>query len=424
MKTIPLLIFLFLSQINFSWAAYQLVWSDEFDGTSLNTNYWSYDVGDSWYNNELQAYTANNVYVQNGMLRIEGRKENYGSKSYTSGRIKTQNKKSWLFGKFEARMKFPTGKGFWPAFWLWPDSYTSSAYREIDIMEAVGNYPKTVYSTCWYAGGESNPKSMSGEYNLPQNYDLDFHVYGAEWSPGNIDFFVDGNKFYSCSKSKTSGTWNLDGTKLHVILNLAIGGDWPGSPSSSTIFPSSMYVDYVRVYQDNGSPAPSPTPTPSPVPTPVPYPVPTPAPTPTPVPLPTPTPIPLPTPTPTPNPVPTPIPIPTPMPGPLPTPTPNPYPTPIPYPTPTPYPTPSPYPTPNPTPSNDCNGYSSFSTLKNGLNYLKSVGKVKVQLLDSGKTNSEDECCNSCGDTEGCIAYRYNSLFKNCNLYELLKKSC
>ncbi len=134
MKSLPFIIFLFASQIYLSSAAYQLVWSEEFDGTSLNTNNWSYDVGDQWYNNELQAYTSKNVYVENGMLRIEGRKESSGSKSYTSGRIKTEGKKAWLFGKFEARMKFPTGKGFWPAFWLWPDTYSTSAYREIDIM--------------------------------------------------------------------------------------------------------------------------------------------------------------------------------------------------------------------------------------------------------------------------------------------------
>ena len=121
---------------------YKLVWSDEFNGNTLDTSVWNYDTGDQWYNNELQGYTPSNVYVQNGNLRIEAKRETYMSKSYTSGRINSMHKKFFTYGRFEARMKFPTGTGFWPAFWLWPESWIESSYREIDIMEAVGHEKK------------------------------------------------------------------------------------------------------------------------------------------------------------------------------------------------------------------------------------------------------------------------------------------
>lgn len=244
---------------------YQLVWADEFDGTSLDTSAWNIDTGDQWYNNELEAYKTSNVIVKDGTLQLVAKKENYLSKSYTSGRINTESKKVFTYGRFEARMKFPTGKGFWPAFWLYPENYNTNDYREIDIMEAVGDLPNTIFSTCW-GGPESNLVSAGLPYTLKANYDQDFHVYYAEWKPGSISFGVDNTTFFTCSPNnmKVYSYDNLATAKFNIILNLAVGGDWPGSPSSTTVFPSTMYVDYVRVYQDNSaSSGGSVTPTPS-----------------------------------------------------------------------------------------------------------------------------------------------------------------
>lgn len=233
---------------------YQLVWSDEFDGTSLDTSVWNIDTGDQWYNNELQAYSSSNVIVKDGTLQLVAQRQNYLSKSYTSGRVNTETKKVFTYGRFEARMKFPIGKGFWPAFWLFPESYNVNDYREIDIMEAVGDLPNTIFSTCW-GGPESNLVSAGSPYTLQANYDQDFHVYYAEWKAGSISFGVDNTTFFTCSPSnlKVYSYDNLATAKFNIILNLAVGGDWPGSPTSTTVFPSTMYVDYVRVYQDNSS---------------------------------------------------------------------------------------------------------------------------------------------------------------------------
>ncbi len=313
---------------------YQLVWSDEFSGTALDPNVWNIDTGDQWYNNELQSYSKNNVFVENGYLRLEARKENYLSKAYTSGRINSEHKKYFTYGKFEARMKLPIGQGMWPAFWLWPESWIPSSYREIDIMEAVGNYPKTVYSTCW-TGTENDPNQVTFEYELTANYDQDYHVYSAEWKPGQVEFAVDGKVFSSCTKGESPLLWDYDNSstnQFHIIFNLAIGGDWAGAPNSKTVFPSSTYVDYVRVYQDSSSSSNN---------------------------------------------------------------------------------------TVNSTTSGKilCTDYTSTS-LKNGIQYLKIVGKVATTILKKVTVSAKSDCCKKCGNTVDCIALSY--LSQTCTL---LRKS-
>lgn len=353
---------------------YHLVWADDFDGNTLDSSIWNIDTGDKWYNNELQAYTPTNIFLENGVLRLEARREAFLTKSYTSGRINTEHKKYFTYGRFEARMKFPTGTGFWPAFWLFPENYDAGNYREIDIMEAIGSNPKTIYSTCW-AGKEGQLKSVSAEYSFPNTYDLDYHVYFAEWKPGNIDFGVDGKVILSCSdKNLPSYTYDdLATAKFHVILNLAVGGNWPGSPTSNTIFPSNMYVDWVRVYQDDGKNNNDEI-----------------------IPTPTPEPNPNPTPKPEPNPTPTPTPEPNPNPNPTPTPEPNP-------------------PKPEPIISGKiyCSDYQFNSDFE--INFLKELGISNCQLIDKVFVVNRDGCCQKCGLTAGCIGHQYYR--RRCLLY-------
>ena len=237
-------------------AAYNLVWSDEFDGTSLNTANWVYDIGTGsggWGNNELEYYTnrTQNVAVTGGNLVITALKESYGGMGYTSGRIKTLGKQSWTYGKIEARIKLPTGQGIWPAFWMlgsnmptvgWP------ACGEMDIMEHVNNEGVTHGTMHWDYNGYQYYGGPSPALDVTQ-----YHVYSIEWNASAIKWFIDGTKYWEGNIAN-----NINGTdEFHrpffILLNLAVGGNWPGSPNSSTVFPAKMYVDYVRVYQDAAS---------------------------------------------------------------------------------------------------------------------------------------------------------------------------
>jgi beta-glucanase (GH16 family) len=239
---------------------YALAWSDEFNGSSINTAIWNWEIGDSgWGNNEWQYYTNHpeNSYISNGNLVIVAR-ENHLGHDYTSARMTTQNKQSFLYGKMEARIKLPTGQGLWPAFWMMP---ADSAYGgwassgEIDIMEMI-NQATTIYGTLHFGGGWPNNQSTGGSYS-PGGVDFseDFHVYMLEWEPDVMRWYVDGVLF----STKTSSQWWSDGAPgnprapfdqpFFFILNVAVGGNWPGYPDASTSFPQSMYVDYVRVYQ-------------------------------------------------------------------------------------------------------------------------------------------------------------------------------
>ncbi|WP_046758147.1 glycoside hydrolase family 16 protein [Kordia jejudonensis] len=242
-----------------------LVMADEFDVDGApNSSLWTYDLGDGtqqglppgWGNNELQVYTNNaeNVEVQNGLLVITAREGNSGG--YTSARIKTQGLFEQQYGRFEARIRLPQGKGLWPAFWLlgsdcdqnpWP------ACGEIDVMEYLGNKPTVVFGSVHgpnYSGGDS----ISKEYELTDDrFDTDFHVFGIEWSPGRINYYVDDVLYQSITpetiaeETNGEGTWVFDNS-FYIILNVAVGGNLPGFPDANTTFPQRMFVDYVRVY--------------------------------------------------------------------------------------------------------------------------------------------------------------------------------
>ncbi len=243
---------------------YKLVWSDEFNGTSLDQTKWSNETtnNNGWGNNELEYYTdrAQNCSVQNGYLTITALKESYSGFNYTSARIKTQGKFSFQYGKVEARIKLPYGKGIWPAFWMLGDNITSVGWPscgETDIMEMIGGTgtggtgttlsDATVYGTLhWNQNGHAQ---AGGKYSLSSGKFADgFHLFGAIWTPQKIEFYVDSTIYYQIDITPTA--LNAFRNKFFIILNLAVGGNWPGYPDTSTVFPQTMQVDYVRVYQD------------------------------------------------------------------------------------------------------------------------------------------------------------------------------
>jgi beta-glucanase (GH16 family) len=229
---------------------WNLVWSDEFDSASISKSNWTYDTGGGgWGNGELEYYTnrSENSSISNGNLLIVARKESYSGSSYTSARLKTQGLKSFTYGKIEARMKLPVGQGLWPAFWLLGNNISQVNWPrcgEIDIMEHI-NTDGNIYGTMHW---DNNGYVSYGGGTTTDNVGA-YHIYSIEWSADAIKWFLDGNQYWEGNISN-----NINGTdEFHlpffIILNVAVGGRWPGSPDSTTYFPDTMFVDYVRVYQ-------------------------------------------------------------------------------------------------------------------------------------------------------------------------------
>jgi beta-glucanase (GH16 family) len=236
---------------------WQLVWSDEFDSTSLDLSSWTRETGGhGWGNNELQYYTDREVnsYLQDGKLIIKAMEESFGGRSYTSARLKTQNKKFWKYGKIEARMKLPFGQGIWPAFWMLGQNFSSvgwPACGEIDIMEMIGGDGRenTVYGTTHWDNNGSHAQ-YGGSYTLSSGtFADDFHTFRIEWNQSSIKWFVDNTQYHIISITP-SGLSEFH-QNFFIILNLAVGGNWPGYPDSTTTFPQFLEVDYIRVYQDS-----------------------------------------------------------------------------------------------------------------------------------------------------------------------------
>jgi beta-glucanase (GH16 family) len=233
----------------------ELLWADEFDGTALDTTKWNIEVdGDGGGNNELQFYTNRdtNIFVNNGTLKIRALKENYELHEYTSGRVHSQYKGDWKYGRIEAKIKLPEGKGIWPAFWMLPTENTYGTWPnsgEIDIVELVGggSGDSTIYGTL-HVGPPWN--FSNGSYKLEnEKFSDNFHVFAIEWSEETINWYVD-DILYSSKSTVDVSTWLPFQERFHVILNLAVGGNWPGAPDETTLFPQIMEVDYVRVYGD------------------------------------------------------------------------------------------------------------------------------------------------------------------------------
>ncbi|SMO88644.1 glycoside hydrolase family 16 protein [Gracilimonas mengyeensis] len=246
---------------------YELVWSDEFNSTELDTSKWDFNTGTGaeigligWGNNELQYYREgnNNVSVTDGNLVIEARKENYSDMEYTSAKLVTQNKAAWKYGKVEVRAKVPETQGIWPAIWMMP---TESAYGnwprsgEIDLMELLGHQPDTVYGTAHFGNSFEDRGHFTKAITLEggENFSNAFHTYAVEWKPDTLKWFLDGDQYHTMSSSDIKPyNWPFD-KPFYLILNVAVGGNWPGNPDETTRLPQQMKVDYVRVYQKAGN---------------------------------------------------------------------------------------------------------------------------------------------------------------------------
>jgi len=240
-----------------------LTWSDEFDGpdgSAPDPRKWTVETGGGgWGNNELEYYTARrtNSRVEKGNLVIDALQEKFTgpdgvTREYTSARLKTEKLFTQKYGKFEARIRIPKGQGLWPAFWMLGDDIPTVGWPvcgEIDIMENIGVEPGTVHGTI-HGPGYSGEHPLGAPYALPSgNVADDFHVFAVEWEPKEIRFYVDGHLYETRTTADLpAGTrWVFD-HPFFLILNVAVGGGWPGNPDASTKFPQEMLVDYVRVY--------------------------------------------------------------------------------------------------------------------------------------------------------------------------------
>lgn len=242
---------------------YELVWADEFDGPGIDLAYWSHQniSGQASGNNELQHYTSDtkNSRIENGALVIEAIEDGYWSSSeqrwypYTSARLRTVNKFDLTYGRIEARIKLPSTTGIWPAFWMMPTDAEYGGWAasgEIDIMESI-NQANRVYGTIHYGGGWPNNVHSGGSYADGTDYSQDFHVYVLEWEPTRMRWYVDGILFTTQTSWYTSGhpyPAPFD-KRFHLLLNVAVGGNWPGYPDQTSVFPQRMTIDYVRVYK-------------------------------------------------------------------------------------------------------------------------------------------------------------------------------
>jgi len=241
-----------------TYPGYSLVWSDEFSGTNLDLNFWNYELGNGnggWGNNELEYYTNSyrNVFVSNGNLIIEARKESFSNFNYTSARLTTQGKKFFKFGRIDIRAKLPIGQGIWPALWMLGSNINSvgwPACGETDIMELIGSIPATVVGTMHWKNGSGIHDSDGDDYVLSSgDFSQQFHVFSIEWTEDNIKWFVDDQLFLSASSYDTGAEYYPFNADQFFIFNVAVGGNWPGSPDYTTVFPQRMFVDYVRVFQ-------------------------------------------------------------------------------------------------------------------------------------------------------------------------------
>ncbi len=227
-----------------------LVWSDEFENGPLDTDYWNYELGaGGWGNNELQTYTSetDNVHIDSGYLHISVL--NPSGTHYTSGRLTTQGKKEFTYLRVDIRAKLPEGQGIWPALWMLGSNFSTVGWPgcgEIDIMELLGHEPHIVYGAIHY---DSNGySSRVNNYSLTSGtFSTEFHVFSLIWTPNHLKWLVDGKQFFDLSRSAISG-FPLDYPQF-FIFNVAVGGNWPGYPDETTVFPQHMIVDYIRVYQ-------------------------------------------------------------------------------------------------------------------------------------------------------------------------------
>ncbi len=238
----------------------EITMQDEFDTNGApNPAIWGYDIGtgeNGWGNSELQYYTdrPENITVNNGYLIITANQEDFNGSGYTSARILTKGKFEQKYGRFEARMRLPYGKGMWPAFWMLGaniDSNPWPACGEIDIMENAGSAP-TIISGAVHGPGYFGGSPILKEYDLENDrFDTGFHIFGIEWGPEYINYYVDDVLYNQITPADVTGEWVFDNGPFFIIINLAVGGLFDGPPNADTVFPQTMLIDYVRVYKNN-----------------------------------------------------------------------------------------------------------------------------------------------------------------------------
>jgi beta-glucanase (GH16 family) len=249
--------------------AWSLVWSDEFTGppgSQIDASKWSFDIGgNGWGNNELQTYTNRmvNASLERGSLKISVLRETLTGpdkieRAYTSARLLTRNKFAQTFGKFEARIKIPAGQGIWPAFWMLGESINTAGWPrcgEIDIMENIGKEPSMIHGTL-HGPGYSGAEGITAAYTLAhgEKFSDGYHIFAVEWEPQAIRFYVDGVLYKTRTPADlpTGKAWVFN-RPFFIILNVAVGGNFPGNPDATTVLPQQMLVDYVRVYEPSAA---------------------------------------------------------------------------------------------------------------------------------------------------------------------------
>lgn len=237
-----------------SYEGMELVWSDEFDGDELNEDNWTFAIGNGdwgWGNNELQYYTEKNAVVQDGYLTITAKEENKGTQNYTSARINSLGKQEFQYGRIDIRATMPFGQGMWPALWMLGSNIEAAGWPtcgEIDIMELVGHEMEKIHGTVHFGQTVNVHQYQGGAMELKVNETTwdQFHVYSIVWEEDKIEWYFDDQKYFEWTKGLEHYPFNAP---FHFIINMAVGGTWPGSPDARTHFPQQMLVDYVRVFQ-------------------------------------------------------------------------------------------------------------------------------------------------------------------------------
>ena len=233
---------------------WSMVWSDEFDGSVLNEQVWSYNIGTGiggWGNNELQYYTnnPNNIEMSNGSLKITARQENLNGSNYTSSRIITNNLMEFKYGKIESRIKVPIGQGLWPAFWMLGANFETASWPqcgEIDIMEHINNESVTNGTVHWNNNTGHAYKGSAVPFD-----ENEFHVYAAIWDSTSVTFELDGHSYFRFPFIESNNTAAIFQKEFFLLLNVAVGGNWPGNPDGTAVFPATMEVDYIRIYNND-----------------------------------------------------------------------------------------------------------------------------------------------------------------------------
>ena len=252
------------NNINNEWdiEGWNLVWQDEFNRDSLDLTKWSPETGGhGWGNNELQYYTDSdsNSYVENGNLVLkaevvpQGIGSSKGLRYYSSARLRTYSKGDWKYGRIEVKAKVASGQGIWPAIWMLPTDWLFGGWPssgEIDIMEHVGNDLGVVHGSVHTEAYNHKINTQKSSARKISNVDTEFHVYSIIWDKDKISFFIDDIQYFLFENDQQGNykTWPFD-QRFHLLINIAVGGDWPGNPDNSTNFPRSMLIDYVRVYE-------------------------------------------------------------------------------------------------------------------------------------------------------------------------------